>query len=1317
MNKKGWFKLLGLCAGLSLAVGAGVALSSGGAMEVGADEELVYTLDGTSTGGSNGYATASEITQGDILWMATGNTTINPWRIGGKNLSGTDRAIYSTAGITDNVSKIEVDSGSSTLSSVNSLTISVHNSSADAASGNNAIATKTESVSNNIISKTVTFSKSDSADWSGKYYRIVYNVDAGSSNQYVQFKSAKFYKEIQNYDVTFDLNGHGSSIPKQTKPEGGKVDKPTDPTDDAYDFGGWYKEQACTNAWNFNSDTVSSATTLYAKWTIKKYDVTGNITRGSLTVPSQIEHGGSLDVTIKADAGYNVPEDIADIAVTGATLDAYNAETGVISLTNATGAVTVTATCPAAGQTFSISVSVTGGEYSGDTHITDQGGVASVAIEATGDHKLPSSVNVTNADFTYNSSTGVVSLSNATGNVTITATCPDLTSYDIGVSASNGTYTGATSVKESRSATITFTPSSNYGQPDDVTVTGAIKSWDSSTGVLTLSNPTGAVTVTYVAVENELKSITLGAKKTAYILGEEFSMPVVTAHYSVDADKVVTESATESGYDPYSIGDQPITISYTEDGITKTSSYSVTVSVNSIQNITTWNIVENANELSAGDVIVIAGAVGSDYETKALSTTQNTNNRASTDISVSDGVATITDSVQQLTLTDTSALHSGSFGLSTGSGYLYAAASGANQMKTQVNNNVNGAWVIGISNNVASISADGSSNRHVMQLNPNNGTPIFNCYSSLSNTGLSIYKKTETQTGTADLIRITATYNGGEKFVGDSISASDFTVTKQLNTSAELISVESGWTIDVATLASTSNDVTVSYTEGGITKSVVVTVSATERTATLEKVVLSVGEEVQLDGYIAWSGAAWNLNDIKVQYIWSDSEYDTEATLQSLVDGGDASIDPATPTLGATSFTVTYSYMEVDLSNATVTLDKAVRSDYVSSMSWSNTTAVHFKHFSGEQLTEEIVNTWSVKATYAGAGEGSRLYWGDYDLYIGDKQITSLPYTWTTADDGEALSIHYGEDIDGNEFVKTNTTAVGNVCAVINEISHSETVSEEKTIDNMITNAVYTEGKTGTSGSGSDTEFTDANGYVKFNSDKGYKSSGTQLRVYAGGTYEISSQYTIKTITFTVSSGYEGGLDGDPITVNAKSWESTNSTGKQARITGIAVVIDFEGTDTVVYANQMDHFAEQKAVVKFAKAFNAAMDTTSNCSENMDTAWEACESAWDTFLEEAEASGNRAYCLSMLQYASAQYSDDSEAACVERMMRTYEICVKTHGMNAFMSELVSLSSASRTSPINSIINSETTMPIIVIVSLLSISAVGGYLFLRRRNEQ
>jgi uncharacterized repeat protein (TIGR02543 family) len=73
---------------------------------------------------------------------------------------------------------------------------------------------------------------------------------------------------VNQYEVTFNMKGHGAAINSQTKDYGSKVDQPADPSEAGYTFVGWYKEDACINAWNFASDVVNEATTLYAKWTL-----------------------------------------------------------------------------------------------------------------------------------------------------------------------------------------------------------------------------------------------------------------------------------------------------------------------------------------------------------------------------------------------------------------------------------------------------------------------------------------------------------------------------------------------------------------------------------------------------------------------------------------------------------------------------------------------------------------------------------------------------------------------------------------------------------------------------------------------------------------------------------------------------------------------------------------------------------------------------------------------------------------------------------------------------------------------------------------
>lgn len=90
---------------------------------------------------------------------------------------------------------------------------------------------------------------------------------------------ATFTPTLRQYNVTFNLQGHGASIAKQTLDYGSLVTKPADPTDADYSFGGWYKEAECTNEWNFSTDYVQGTTELFAKWTMDgvgpKLDIVG----------------------------------------------------------------------------------------------------------------------------------------------------------------------------------------------------------------------------------------------------------------------------------------------------------------------------------------------------------------------------------------------------------------------------------------------------------------------------------------------------------------------------------------------------------------------------------------------------------------------------------------------------------------------------------------------------------------------------------------------------------------------------------------------------------------------------------------------------------------------------------------------------------------------------------------------------------------------------------------------------------------------------------------------------------------------------------
>ena len=153
------------------------------------EESLTYILDGTETGGTSGYAEASEITQGSMTWSVMGNTTMNPWRIGGKNISNVDRPIYCTSTFGDNITKVVVEHGTASNITVNSMTLIV--------SANSDFSNPTSTVSGTFTaSGTTTFERPAGANWTNQYFKIVYNVSvSGNTNRYLQFKKAEFYKQ------------------------------------------------------------------------------------------------------------------------------------------------------------------------------------------------------------------------------------------------------------------------------------------------------------------------------------------------------------------------------------------------------------------------------------------------------------------------------------------------------------------------------------------------------------------------------------------------------------------------------------------------------------------------------------------------------------------------------------------------------------------------------------------------------------------------------------------------------------------------------------------------------------------------------------------------------------------------------------------------------------------------------------------------------------------------------------------------------------------------------------------------------------------
>ena len=110
-----------------------------------------------------------------------------------------------------------------------------------------------------------------------------YTAPTKSCNYWVLPLDDETYKHevAEAYDVTFSANGHGTAPDAQLIKKNGTVSEPAALSATGYTFGGWYKEEGCTNAWNFSTDKVTTATTLHAKWTPIQYTISFDSNGGS----------------------------------------------------------------------------------------------------------------------------------------------------------------------------------------------------------------------------------------------------------------------------------------------------------------------------------------------------------------------------------------------------------------------------------------------------------------------------------------------------------------------------------------------------------------------------------------------------------------------------------------------------------------------------------------------------------------------------------------------------------------------------------------------------------------------------------------------------------------------------------------------------------------------------------------------------------------------------------------------------------------------------------------------------------------------------
>ena len=263
-----------------------------------------------------------------------------------------------------------------------------------------------------------------------------------------------------------------------------------------------------------------------------------------------------------------------------------------------------------------------------------------------------------------------------------------------------------------------------------VTDNGVTGQWDFYNGT-PMTNNNGVYTVAFTA--NNPNTYILFARKTGE--GVNWNTRYVFGPVS-DNDWELPASGNGNG-DIDLNDDDPIKIQ-------GAGTYIITINANNgtftitkeVVNEGDFVLVTSNDQLNTGDEVIFVNR-GQQGSGLAMSTTQNSNNRGTTDVTVTPALKVTATATTQIATLEGDAT---GWYFNVGNGYLYAASSGSNYLRTEAapdaNGNAKAAITIG-SGNVASIVFQGSNTRNVMQFNGE----LVSCYGSASQSPVYLYRR------------------------------------------------------------------------------------------------------------------------------------------------------------------------------------------------------------------------------------------------------------------------------------------------------------------------------------------------------------------------------------------------------------------------------------------------------------------------------------------------------------------------------------------------------------------------------------------------
>ena len=447
----------------------------------------------------------------------------------------------------------------------------------------------------------------------------------------------------------------------------------------------------------------------------------------------------------------------------------------------------------------------------------------------------------------------------------------------ISATSSNG---GNISWSTSNSSIVTISNSASASGAN-ITLTGKAIGNATITARITISGQTYSKTCSVaVTAPKTLSSISVSGQKTSFKVNSTFEFGgTVTAHYNDSTTANVTSSSSFSGYDLSTTGNQTVVVSYSESSITKTTSYQITVNEASSGGI--------ATDLSIGDNVVLICNEAS-KEMSSFSTT-----------STIYGIGTDYKDTPNGTLTFAveSGSESNSYSFKNGSNYLYWGS--GNSLSSNGTKNKNASWTVSFdSDGNANIKNCNDSARRILW---NKSSPRFAAYTSTP--GSSYYDVQLFKVGgtTKTLSSISLNTESVTKIfnVNDTFSYTGLIVTAHYSDGSNAtVTPSSVSSPDMTT--SGQKTITVTYIEGGVTKTATYTITVnaqqvTSITATVNKK-FYVGETISKSDITVKD----NLNNTITDYTFESYQY----TYDDAASGG---------ALTNKNFTITYSGLNTTL--------------------------------------------------------------------------------------------------------------------------------------------------------------------------------------------------------------------------------------------------------------------------------------------------------------------------------------------------------------------------------------------------------------------